>query len=158
MTPDEFTERYREHQPAVARFMARRVESSDIDNLTADVFAIAWRKRSAVTEGEELPWLYRIAGFVVSNHRRKRLSALAVLSRLGPSDPAPSAESIALADTELSEAWRQLSIRDREIIALTALDGLGVAEAAGSIGISANAASIRLHRAKTKLAALLAKD
>lgn len=158
MSPDEFTERYREHQPAVARFMARRVDRSEIDDLAADVFAIAWRKRDAVTAGEELPWLYRIAGFVVSNHRRKRMSTLAVLARLGPTDPAPSAESIALADSELSLAWRQLSIRDREIIALTALDGLGVAEAGHTIGISANAASIRLHRAKSKLAALLAKD
>lgn len=158
MTPDKFAERFREHQPAVARFVSRRVERDDVEDLTADVFAIAWRKRSAVTDGEELPWLYRIAGFVVANYRRKRISALAVLGRLGPSDPAPSAESVALADSELSEAWTQLSVKEREIIALTALDGLAVSEAASTLGITANAASIRLHRAKTHLAELLAKD
>ncbi len=158
MTPEEFAERFREHQAAVARFMSRRVDRDDVDDLTADVFAIAWRKRSAVTGGEELPWLYRIAGFVVANHRRKRISALSVIGRLGPSDPAPSAESVALADTELAHAWSQLSVTERDIIALTALDGLAVAEAAATLGITPNAASIRLHRAKTKLAGLLTKD
>jgi RNA polymerase sigma-70 factor, ECF subfamily len=158
MSPEDFAERFREHQPAVARFMSRRVERDDVEDLTADVFAIAWRKRDAVTSGEELPWLYRIAGFVVANHRRKRFSALAVMRRLGPQDPAPSAESVAMADSELSTAWTQLSVKEREIISLTALDGLAVADAASTLGITPNAASIRLHRAKSHLAELLAKD
>ena len=51
--------------------MLRRAARSDADDLTADVFATAWRRRDDIPEGAELPWLYRTAGFVVANHHRK---------------------------------------------------------------------------------------
>ena len=45
----------------MSAYLARRVPRDDVEDLAADVFAIAWRKRASVTPGEELPWLYRIA-------------------------------------------------------------------------------------------------
>jgi RNA polymerase sigma-70 factor, ECF subfamily len=156
---DEAFERaYIQHLPAVSGFLYRRVERRFVEDLAADVFAIAWRRRASVAAGEELPWLYRIAANVVSNHRRKQATGIALLVALRPTDSAPSAEDIAIADASLSTAWRALRPRDREILALALVEDLAIGDIAIALGISANATSIRLHRAKKKLADLLSLD
>jgi RNA polymerase sigma factor (sigma-70 family) len=68
---------------------------------------------------------------------------------------APSAESIALADIELSDAFAGLIPAEREIISLWALEGLSNAEISKVLEMSENAAAIRLTRAKQKLKGLL---
>ncbi len=152
---DAFTIAYSNHLPAIGSYLARRVERRFVEDLAADVFAIAWRKRDAVVAGEELPWLYRIAANLVANHRRREVSAAQLLFTLRAVDTAPSAEEIAISDLALAEAWRRLRPRDREVIALAVLEDLPIAAIATSLGISANAVSIRLHRAKKTLARLL---
>ena len=71
--------------------------------------------------------------------------------RFQPSDFAPSVEDIALADIELSIAWKKLSSFEREAIALTAFDGLSNQEAAKVLEISPNAFTQRLAKARKKL-------
>ena len=71
-------------------------------------------------------------------------------------DAAPAADGLLDSDPELAVAWRRLSARQREVLALVVLDELPVAQAAVALGVSANAASIRLHRAKKALAEQLA--
>ena len=61
----------RQHATAVHRFVVRRAGRDDAEDLAADVLTVAWRRRADVPDGAELPWLYRTAGFVVANHRRK---------------------------------------------------------------------------------------
>ena len=70
-------------------------------------------------------------------------------------DTAPAADAAFDGDPQLADAWRTLSASQREILALVVLDDLPVAEAAVALGISANAASIRLHRAKKTLSEAL---
>jgi RNA polymerase sigma factor (sigma-70 family) len=70
---------------------------------------------------------------------------------------APSAESIALADIELAQAWKKLNENEREALALWALDGLEPREIAMSLGLSTNAVNIRLSRAKKNILAELEK-
>lgn len=146
---------YLQHLPAVSAYLARRVARDDIDDLAADVFAIAWRKRGAVAPGEELPWLYRIASYQVANHRRRLAIRSNALAFLSAPDSAPAADAAFDGDPELAEAWGDLNAGQREILALVVLDDLPVNEAAVALGISANAASIRLHRAKKALAEIL---
>lgn len=153
--PDPFVAVYTQHLPAVSRYLARRVDRADVDDIAADVFAIAWQKRGSVTPGEELPWLYRIAAFQVANHRRRLAARASVLGLLSVPDSAPSAESLVTADAELARAWASIGPRDREVLALVVLDDLSVGDAAVALGVSANAVSIRLHRAKKALAAAL---
>lgn len=155
---DPFVAVYTQHLTAVSRYLARRVARADVDDLAADVFAIAWRKRDSVAEGEELPWLYRIASYQVANHRRRLAARASVLGLLSVPDSAPSAESLVTADAELARAWGAIGPRDREVLALVVLDDLAVSDAAVALGISANAVSIRLHRAKKALAAQFAAD
>jgi RNA polymerase sigma-70 factor (ECF subfamily) len=91
-----FERAYRQYLPAVAGYLHRRVDRAHVDDLAADVFTIAWHKREAVADGEELPWLYRIAAHVVANHRRKQTTGSALLAALRPADPAPSAEDLVI--------------------------------------------------------------
>lgn len=155
MAPEEFSTRYTEFVVPITRFVARRVDRSEVDDVVADVFSIAWRKHKQVTDGQELPWLYRIASNVISNHRRKLATNTRLIATLTVRDPAPSAESIAIADLSLAEAWGKLSPTYREVLALTAIDGLSVGEVAVVLGVTANAVSVRLNRARTQLASEL---
>ena len=133
---EPFVAVYAEHLPAVSRYLARRVDRDDVDDLAADVFAIAWRKRAQVAPGEELPWLYSIAAYQVANHRRRLAARASVLGLLAVPDSAPSAESLVTADAELARAWAAISPRDREVLALVVIDDLAVAQAAVAIGAS----------------------
>jgi RNA polymerase sigma-70 factor, ECF subfamily len=152
----DFATVYSEHLPAISRYLARRVHRDHIEDLAADVFALAWRKRDSVTPGEELPWLYRIAANLVANHRRRQAASSSFIASLRPADSAPAADDIVIADQQLASAWKQLSAKDREVLALAVFEDLPVATIATALGINANAVSIRLHRARRQLAALLA--
>lgn len=156
-TAQEFEAAYVQFLPAVSAYLSRRVERRFVEDLAADTFAIAWRKRETVTQGEELPWLYRIAANVVSNHRRKQTATSAIFHLLSEPDSAPSAEDIVLADVALAESWKKLKPRDREVLALAVLEDLPVTDIAVALEITANAASIRLHRAKKNFAELLSE-
>jgi len=157
LSPDDFTERFAGLRVPIAKFLYRRVEVKDVDDLSAQVFEIAWRRGGAVTVGEELPWLYRVATNLVANHRRKNARAQNLLSAIVAPDTSPSAESIAVADIALAEAWGRIPATSRQILALTALDGLSVAETAVALDITANAVSVRLNRARNQLRVALAE-
>jgi RNA polymerase sigma-70 factor, ECF subfamily len=152
---DEFAAVYSRYLPAVSAYLARRVERDAVEDLAADTFAIAWRKRAAVTAGEELPWLYRIASYQVANHRRRVAARASTVAILAAPDSAPSTEDIVLGDLALARAWEDLRSRDREVLALAVLEDIPVASIAVALGITPNAVSVRLHRAKKALAAAL---
>lgn len=158
MTAEEFGALFRAHIAEISRFLARRLPADQVDDLASDLFEIAWRKRASIPAGLELPWLYKTARYLISNHRRKESGRMAILASLAEPAAAPSAESIALADLELAQAWEKLADKEREALALWALDGLEPHEVATALGISNNAASIRLSRAKKNLLAELEKS
>ena len=155
---DSFAEVYSRHLPAISAYLARRVDRQHVEDLAADVFAVAWRRRNSVTEGEEVPWLYRIAANLVANHRRKQAATASFMASLRPIDAAPAAEDIVIADANLAAAWKALRARDREVLALAVLEDLPIASIAVILGVSTNAVSIRLHRARKLLARKLAAD
>jgi len=61
----------RDNTAALHRYLVRRVGVSDADDLAADVLVVAWRRRDDVPDEVPLAWLYRTAGYVVANFRRK---------------------------------------------------------------------------------------
>lgn len=141
---------FRTHLPAVSKYLTRRVDRSDVEDLAADIFEIAWRKRQDCPNGAELPWLYRIAGFVVANHRRKQRRRGFTLELLEQDNSAPSAEELVLASRGISDAYAALKPNDRQILSLVAFEGLTVTDVAVTLGISANSASQRLKRARER--------
>lgn len=155
MTPEQFNTLFRAHMPEVSRFLTRRVEPESVEDLAAELFSIAWGKRGSIPQGYELPWLYKTARYLISNHRKKVSNRARIELLMARPEAAPSAESVALADTELSSAWRKLQVLERELIALWAFEGLSNKEIGLALEISENAAAIRLTRAKQKLKTLL---
>lgn len=158
MTPEEFNAIFRAQLPEITRFLARRLDHSHVEDIASDLFELAWSKKDSIPKGLELPWLYKSANYLVANFNRKQSGRNRLFGLLEKPETAPSAESIALADLELSQAWGQLKLSERELIALWALDGLTNAEIAAVIGTNENTAAIRLTRAKANLKNLLAES
>lgn len=151
MKAEEFSDLYREHLPALSRYLVRRVPDDQIEDLASDIMEIAWRKRSQAPKGMELAWLYKIAGYVVANYRSKTNNRNRIQALILPPENAPSAESVALRDENLGIAWAKLKVTEQQIIALSAFEELSVEEIAISLAITKNAVSIKLYRAKSAL-------
>ncbi|RYV51556.1 sigma-70 family RNA polymerase sigma factor [Pengzhenrongella frigida] len=144
-----FEDLFRAHATALFRYFVRRGPRDDAEDLTADVLAIAWRRRDDVPDGAELPWLYRTAGFVLANHRRKGrpVPVGEVPDEVDDADPA----TLALDDVELRAILAALSPRDRRILLLHGWEGLDAAGLAEVLGISCGGADAALSRARSRL-------
>ncbi|MRG60946.1 sigma-70 family RNA polymerase sigma factor [Agromyces sp. CFH 90414] len=147
-----FTHVVHEHATALVRYFARRGPRQDAEDLAADVFATAWRRRDDVPREAVLPWLYRTAGFILANHRRK-LGDVPVehVPDSGPARVADDPELSALFDAELRGALASVGDRDRRILLLHAWEGLDGAELAAVLGISRSGADAALSRARKRL-------
>ena len=140
---------FRAHAAAVHRYVLRRSAPSDAQDLTADVLAIAWRRRDAVPDGAELPWLYRTAAYVLANHYRK---ARAVPVEAVPDDVDDvGPEQLAVRDDEVRRVLAVLSPRDRRILLLHAWEGLSGDELAAVLGVGRGGADAALSRARARL-------
>lgn len=152
MDEKEFVALFRLHLQSVSKYLARRVDSKHVEDLASEIFEIAWRKRADCPAGFELAWLYRIAGFVLANHRRKAENRVIHLAILEGDKTAPSAEELALDGSSIALAYRKLNQSDQQILSLLVFDDLSVQEIGVVLGISANTASQKLKRARAKLA------
>lgn len=144
-----FDDLFRRHARAVFRYLARRTDPAEAEDLAADVLATAWRRRDDVPDGAELPWLYRTAAYVLANHRRKA-RPVAVADGLEGVDDADPAD-LAIADDEARRALAALTPRDRRILLLHAWEGLDGADLALVLGISRGGADAALSRARARL-------
>ena len=154
---ERFVRLYRDLQPKIAAYVRRRLPESDAADALADTFLTAWRTLESVPE-DALPWLYRIAANSVANQRRSvrrwsRLQHRAHAWRELDSvrDSALAAETSAA----LRTAWSRLTERDREVLRLVAWEGLDGQQLAAALGCSHDAARVRVHRARRRLAQLL---
>lgn len=146
-----FDDLFAAHARAVHRYLVRRLPAGggDAEDLAADVLATAWRRRADVPRGAELPWLYRTAGFVLANHRRKaRPTPVAVVPEV-PDDVDPA--TLAVDDDRVRAVLARLSPRDRQVLLLVAWEGLGGAELAEVLGVSRGGADAALSRARARL-------
>jgi RNA polymerase sigma-70 factor (ECF subfamily) len=146
------------HMPDVWRYARRRCPSADdADDVVADTFAVAWRRRSDIPDEGAHLWLLAVARRVLSNQRRsaRRLDGLRVrvASTASPDVHIDSAEDSAVAwEHPLWSALASLSPSDRDLLIMRAWDGLAVGDIAILLGCSANAASLRLRTARRRLA------
>jgi RNA polymerase sigma-70 factor, ECF subfamily len=145
-----FDELYRELAPRVAGYCRRRTDPEEAREVLAETFTIAWGKLEAVPDDAALPWLLATARKVLANRRRLR-RADASLPEARVPDHADDVAGL----LDLRRAFAQLSAEDRDTLALIAWDGLSVAEAATVAGCTAGTFSVRLHRARKRLSALL---
>ncbi|MEY4989294.1 MAG: hypothetical protein RI933_927, partial [Actinomycetota bacterium] len=118
MDDARFVAIYREHSRKMSAFISRRAEMSDVEDLVADAFEIAWRKRNQAPVDNELGWLFTIANFVLANYQRKKIRRSRLLGLFSPEIAAPSAELVALKDFELAQAYRHLTSTEQQLIGL----------------------------------------
>lgn len=137
----------------LARYLARRAAPDHVEDLFAEVMLVAWRRIADLPEGDEVPWLYGTARRVLANHRRSasRLGRLVERLTFAQRGTEPGPFPPAGPDIDLAAAMTRLSADDAEVLRLWAWEELAPREIAAVLGISPNAASIRLHRAKGRL-------
>jgi RNA polymerase sigma-70 factor, ECF subfamily len=147
-----FRRAYQETYGRIHAYAARRVGADAADEVTAEVFLIAWRRFDVMPQ-DQLPWLYGVARNVVARYgatqaRQDRARNALAFERAasGPGEPG---------DPALWSAWERLSAADRDVLALVAWEELPVREAAVAIGCPAPVFSVRLHRARKRLERLL---
>ncbi|WP_125776318.1 RNA polymerase sigma factor [Antribacter gilvus] len=148
------------HATTLYRYFVRRLpaagRTADAEDLSAEVLAVAWRRREDVPDGAELPWLYRTAGFLLANHRRKLRALPVAVVPDEPDDADP--ETLAIADDAVRRVLGRLAPRDRRILLLVAWDGLSGDELAQVLGVSRGGADAALSRARARLRELWAQD
>jgi RNA polymerase sigma-70 factor (ECF subfamily) len=139
----------------------RRTRSADAADACAETFLVAWRRIDDIPPPPEtIPYLYGIAGRVLSNqlrslHRRSRLDAK--LRNLGVAPPAePSALILQSSrNQEVAAALEKLKPKDREIVRLYAWEDLPRDAIAEMMGMTRAAIDQRIHRSYQRLARIL---
>lgn len=148
---------FRTHYDAIYRYCARRLGGSDAEDAAADVFAVAWRRLDLMPPGDSArAWLYGVAYRVVANQYRSRRRRTGLRTRLqglaGVGGDDADRDPTTGTDVDLVlMALDGLSPTDRELIRLSAWDGLTRVEIAQVLGINENAVDQRLHRARARL-------
>jgi RNA polymerase sigma-70 factor (ECF subfamily) len=154
-----FASFFREVFVDLVRFCARRVEETLAEDLAAEAMTVAWRRVDELPpdHGGRRAWVFTIARNLMLNSARdlNRRRVLAVRLAQETNLDTPGADVLAEARTDLTRAWRLLSDRHREALALSVWDGLTSQQAATVLGISAVAYRLRLARARAALHAHL---
>ena len=136
----------------VQRYVRRRGGGDESDDVVAETFTVVWRRIDEVPDSAVVPWCLGVARRCLANQRRSTARRKRLRDRVAAE---PRAHEASTADPDLETALARLGEEQREILRLSAWEGFGASEIAQVLGITPNAASIRLHRARRDLAALL---
>lgn len=146
---------YETYYSAVYAFALRRLLGSsreDASDITAEVFATAWRRVDQIPEApEDRLWIYGVARRVLSRHERgvRRRSRLLRRLEFGRSLEI-EVEDLGTRE-QVQAAISRLKSSDRDVLSLVFWEQLSHAEAARVLGCSVNAVALRLHKAKNRL-------
>ena len=128
------------------RYLRRRTDPTTAEDVLGDALLVLWRRLDDVPPEAPLAWAYGVARGCLANAVRRAGRQQRLVHRLADE---PTSEPAV--DADLEEALEALPSADRELLHLWAWEQLPPREIAVVLGISPNAASIRLHRATTKL-------
>jgi RNA polymerase sigma-70 factor (ECF subfamily) len=147
---------YETSRARLVAYALRRVSPEDAADVVAETFAIAWRRLEDVPTGDAGPiWLFATARNVIANHRRKRARLTDLVGRIASDLRGSFALSTPPQDEDslmATAALNELAESDQEVLMLVAWEGLSGAEVAAVLGCSPNAARIRVHWARVRLA------
>lgn len=148
-----FEAAFREHFVPVHRFIARRVGPDLADDLAADTFATAFRRRASYRPDRASlrSWLYGIAVNLLRNHWRAEQRLLERDAELARASLTASADANGDLGPCLAAALAQLSRPQREVLLLHAWADLDHDEIAATLRIPAGTVRSRLSRARASL-------
>jgi RNA polymerase sigma-70 factor (ECF subfamily) len=160
-TPDEARARFEalaaEVVEPVRRFLARRTDPDTADDVLAETLLVCWRRLDQVPD-PALPWVYGVARNCLANAERGDRRQRRLAARISVVDPPREAElEPTPPDPRVGAALEAMRPEEAELLRLWAWEQLGPSEIAEVLGITANAASIRLHRARGRLVEELRK-
>ena len=150
----------------VRRYLHRRADAATADDVVGDTLLVCWRRLDEVPD-DALPWAIVVARQCLSNARRAERRRIRLIGRIIAIDPPraaadenPAASTVdgTAEAARVTTALAALRRNDAEILRLWAWDELKSAQLAVVLGISANAAAIRLHRAKARFKQELLKS
>jgi RNA polymerase sigma-70 factor (ECF subfamily) len=161
----DFSRLYRRHAQSLLVFFARRVDDPELaTDLMADTFAMALDRREqfrGTTEQELSGWLWSIARSMLREHQRRGEIARRGARRLGSErrelndreierieELAGCAQLRETAARRLGELPRE----QREAVRLRVLEDLSYEQVAERLGLSVEAARMRVSRALRRLA------
>jgi RNA polymerase sigma-70 factor, ECF subfamily len=162
--PDVFAVIFDRYYPEIRSYVARRLSAEVADDVAANAFLAAFRKRGHYDagQGNVRAWLYGFATREVGTHRRTELRRYRMLARLGAQpDPRPAGDGAAdpvtgaELDGRLAAALAGLSAKDRDVLLLVALAELSYDEVAEALAVPYGTVCSRLNRARRQLRAAL---
>lgn len=157
LVAERFGPLFDRHASAVHRYLARRI-GSDADDLLAETFLIAFRRRATYRKlhVNVRPWLFGIATNVLRRHARQEQRRYRALARV-PADPGGEAyatdDALGRLDAQslrrdLAAALAALKRGDRDVLLLSAWAELSYIEIAAVLNIPVGTVRSRLNRAR----------
>ena len=121
----DFEDFYGKYVDRVASYVLRHTSLRDAEDIVAETFTVAWRKRIERLD-DPMPWLIVTARNITRQVRRREVSAGEITARLIDliETSSPSAEITAMRRREITEALAGLDEVSREALLLTTWDGL----------------------------------
>jgi RNA polymerase sigma factor (sigma-70 family) len=160
---DRFTLLYRTHYDAILGYASRRTDPATARDVAAETFLVAWRRLAAVPRDPDAVrlWLYGVARRTLANAERSRGRSERVAAKLNSTADTvcltPDLAEGVVERARIREALDMLSEVDQEALRLVAWEGLDLAAAAKVMGCSRSTMTVRLHRARGRMAKALGK-
>lgn len=145
----------------VRRYLWRRTDEATADDVLAETLVVLWQRVDDPPR-EVVPWAIGIARKQLANARRSAARRDRLVARITVVDPPRDVPAAPDADDDDDETVRRVLGRlrpaDAELLRLWSWEGLQPRHIAEVLGISTNAAAVRLHRARTRFEQEFGKD
>jgi len=156
-----FEQLFADHMDAVLAYALARADPESAKDAAADTFLVAWRRIHEVPDPARA-WLLGVTRRTLAGQHRSRRRQKQLVERIVTFGDARSNQSVTFPDFAerliVARALARLRARDRELLCLSAWDGLSNAEAAEVLECSPNTLGVRLHRARARFDAALADE
>lgn len=156
-TGPEFEELFVESRRYIFRFCAAHVGRVNADDVTAEVFAEAWRvrRRFDPTLGSPRSWLFGIAHNIVRKHHRRDAARKRAYSRVDVVEPNTLDEDGIVERTDARASvdlvMGRLDEIDQSIVLMLAYGELTFDEASVALGMPVGTIKSRVSRARARL-------
>ena len=157
---NEFSARVHELIPRLRRYArALTGERNAADDLVQDTLERAWNKLHLWRDGSDLrAWLFTIMHNVHVNQVRSRMAAATVPLDEAAEAPVRPTQSDMLEVRDIDTALQQLSVGQRQVLLLVAVERMSYEETARTLGIPIGTVMSRLARGRERLRIVLSGE